>query len=515
MSGKRKELIIGVVAVFSLIIGMGLVSYAAFSYSKRGEKVNTITTGTIQMSYTESDNIITITNALPTTDATGKIRLTKGEYFDFSVTTTITGDTTIDWEIAAEDLSDSTFSGSNIKYYLTKLEGSTETEVLAPKIYTEESSANDATGRPVHMMSLATGSSNSTMTTNYRLRLWVNESYNPQGDGGGLVYKTRINVYGKAGATTKKEVSYMKVYGENSFEDFHNPTIKNRAVRLVTTTTTMIPDTALASFDISEAGDNSVVAYTEPVDGDPRSYQITLGGNGKVYANPDASYLFANFNFTSMDLSHLDTSYVTNMKGMFSYCGAEGMTSLDLSSFDTSKVTDMSSMFQGNTKYVSLNISSFNTANVTNMQSMFQGMYALTTLNLSNFNTSKVTNMASMFYSCGQLTNLDISSFNTAKVTTFEKMFYGCSRLTNLNVVDFNTGSATNMTQMFQNCNSIKELTLGSGWTNILEGTFYYIPNGTKLTVIGSCASKKDLTGLNDSSLTIIWQDEPAGCPIA
>ena len=42
------------------------VSYAAFSYSKRGEKVNTITTGQIVMTYTETDNIIQIDGALPT-----------------------------------------------------------------------------------------------------------------------------------------------------------------------------------------------------------------------------------------------------------------------------------------------------------------------------------------------------------------------------------------------------------------------------------------------------------------
>lgn len=46
---------------------------------------------------------------------------------------------------------------------------------------------------------------------------------------------------------------------------------------------------------------------------------------------------------TSMDLSKLDTSSVTDMSNMFERCSS--LTSLDLGSFDTSSVTDMRSMF--------------------------------------------------------------------------------------------------------------------------------------------------------------------------
>ncbi|EOS49655.1 BspA family leucine-rich repeat surface protein, partial [Adlercreutzia caecimuris] len=42
---------------------------------------------------------------------------------------------------------------------------------------------------------------------------------------------------------------------------------------------------------------------------------------------------------TSMDLSKLDTSSVTDMSNMFERCSS--LTSLDLGSFDTSSVTDM------------------------------------------------------------------------------------------------------------------------------------------------------------------------------
>ena len=88
---KRKETILAVIGIIVLVLAVIGVSYAAFSYSNTGEKLNSITTGAITMSYTESDNMISITNALPTTDETGKKRRLEGEYFDFTVSTSLTG----------------------------------------------------------------------------------------------------------------------------------------------------------------------------------------------------------------------------------------------------------------------------------------------------------------------------------------------------------------------------------------------------------------------------------------
>ena len=72
------------------------------------------------MNYIESSNVISMSNALPTTDDTGKKRLNTGEYFDFTVKSSIKGNTDINYEIAAKEESDNTFSGKNIKFYLTK-----------------------------------------------------------------------------------------------------------------------------------------------------------------------------------------------------------------------------------------------------------------------------------------------------------------------------------------------------------------------------------------------------------
>ncbi len=196
---KKKENIVIIVALIIMVIAIIGVSYAAFNYSGLGSKVNTITTGAIKMTYTEDDNIISMSGALPTTDKTGKVRLNPGEYFDFTVSSEITGNVNINYEISAKDVttSDRKIDGSNIKLYLTRLTDDGEEELMTPETYNEESSANNFTGRPAGEMSLYTSSMNSSETNNYRLRMYVDESYNPQGDGGNLEFSVQVNVYGR------------------------------------------------------------------------------------------------------------------------------------------------------------------------------------------------------------------------------------------------------------------------------------------------------------------------------
>ena len=120
---KKRENIIIIVVLLVMILAIIGVSYAAFNYSGLGTKVNSITTGSITMTYTETDNTISLSGALPTTDKTGKVRLTEGEYFDFTISSEITGNVNINYEISAKDVtsSDRKIDGSNIKLYLTKL----------------------------------------------------------------------------------------------------------------------------------------------------------------------------------------------------------------------------------------------------------------------------------------------------------------------------------------------------------------------------------------------------------
>ena len=223
MNKQKFKNILTIGTTFILLIAVIGISYAAFNYSGIGQKLNTITTGAITMNYTESTNIISMSNALPTTDATGKKRLNSGEYFDFTIKSSISGNTDINYEIAAKEENGNTFSGQNIKFYLTKVNSDgTEEEAMPPKTYSEDPTGNVYTGRPSDMMSLFVGNLNQQGDTEikYRLRMWVDENYNPQNDDGGLIYKVKVNVYGQTSDTVAKvEDTYCKDNGFTTLSD--------------------------------------------------------------------------------------------------------------------------------------------------------------------------------------------------------------------------------------------------------------------------------------------------------
>ena len=127
-------------------------------------------------------------------------------------------------------------------------------------------------------------------------------------------------------------------------------------------------------------------------------------------------------------LSYLNTSEVTNMAWMFTYC--ENLTSLDVSHFNTSQVTNMWAMFSLCSSLTSIDVSNFNTSKVTDMSFMFRGCSGLTSLDLSHFNTSQVTNMSTMFYNSNNLRTIFVGSgWSTAAVTNSKDMFKYCTRL--------------------------------------------------------------------------------------
>ena len=399
---KKKQLILSIGLVLILVIMIVGISYAAFKFTGIGQKENTITTGAITMEYTESTNTISMTGALPTTDATGKVRLTAGEYFDFTIKSSIQGNANINWEIAAEDITPSSakkMDGKYIKLYLTKLDSTgAETQVMAPKVYNASTSANTKTGRPSGVMSLATGTMSASETTNYRLRMYVDEDYNPQGDGGGLSFSVKINAYGKVkeAPTGSKIKAYMTQadYDNHTFPetDFHTSDYFEKITSITTKKDNIVPTTATESWDISEAGDGSVMAYVEDDGSGNSTYKLTIGGKGGIIANESMISYFAFF---------------------------KKMTSIDLSALDTSKVTNMASMFAGCSRLTSLNVSKFDTSEVTNMNGMFATCSSLTNLDVSNFDTSKVTDMSGMFCHCPVWNTVDQTKFADANKCGF------------------------------------------------------------------------------------------------
>ena len=496
---KKEIVIIGLILL--MVIALIGVSYAAFRFTGAGTKVNSITTGSITMTYEETSNTISLSGALPTTDATGKVRLTEGEYFDFTVSSQISGDVNINYEISAKDVttSDRKIDGSNIKLYLTRLTEDGEEELMTPETYNEESTSNSFTGRPSGEMSLYTSSMNSSESNRYRLRMWVDEDYNPQGDGGNLSFSIQINVYGKDGLSMEDRM--MMAYDSSNPSDFHSSEYKSKVTSIVTKGDTVIPEGVIESWDISEKQNGSVIAYVEDDGTGAGTYKVTIGAQDKIIANYDMGVYFHNFsNLLSIDLSYLDTSLTTDMSNMFQACTS--LVEIDLSSLDTSKITDMGALFYRCLNLTNLNISTFNTSQVTNMSMMFMGCSSLTELDLSSFDTSNVTDMTSMFC-CDLLTGLSMSlksitfgeNFNTSKVTSMSAMFLGCRNLTELDISNFDTSNVTSMATMFFNCSSLTELDLSNFDTSNVDGMSQMFQNCSSLTSL-------DLRSFDTSKVT-------------
>ena len=491
---NKKQLLLSIGLVLILVLMIVGISYAAFKFVGEGKKPNTITTGAITMEYTESTNTISMTGALPTTDATGKVRLTAGEYFDFTIKSNIQGNTNINWEIAAEDITPSSakkMAGKNIKLYLTKLDSTgAETQIMAPKVYNASTSANTKTGRPSGVMSLAIGTMSTSETTNYRLRMYVDEDYNPQGDGGGLSFSVKINAYGKVkeaptGSKMKAYMTQADLDNDNfPATDFHTYDYQSKITSIITKNDNIVPATATESWDISEAGNGSVMAYVEDDVTGNSTYKVTIGGKGGIIANESMIDYFGEFrNVTSIDLSALDTSEVTDMSVMF--VGCRGLTSLDVSNFDTSNVTNMAFMFDECRSLTSLDLSTFDTSRVTDISFIFNNCENLVRLDLSSFNTSNVTNMCGMFWNCNNLANIDLSSFDTSKVTNMSQMFNQCHNLKSVNLSSsFDTSSVIDMQQMFWHCENLTSLDLSSFDTSKVTSMYAMFEECNKLTQI-------------------------------
>lgn len=233
--------------------------------------------------------------------------------------------------------------------------------------------------------------------------------------------------YVQADDTVREETGvFMKSYTFGSTDDYHNRTYKSKVTKIVTKTNIDVPETAIEQWDVSAAGDGSVIAYIEDDGSGNGTYKVTIGGDGgKIIANEDC-VLFPTFSsLKEVDLSNLDTSKVTNMREMFYDC--ESLTSLDLSKWDTSKVTDMSYMFYMCGSLANIDANKLNTANVTDMSYMFQDCSSLDGLDISKWDIGKVTNMKYMFCGCTSLTNIGV--LDTSNVNNVEGLFTSCTKL--------------------------------------------------------------------------------------
>ena len=398
-------------------------------------------------------------------------------------------------------------SDSSFKYELYK---NSETMAIA--------SGNFANKKEGDTITLLSNQILNTSKDTYTLYIYIDGNVDNPGTMAGKNFLFKLWGSGE-GAIYKENVITTPDNPSASTSKFFNTEVMREEINTLTIAdSNKVPEEeGIVSKDISQNKDGTVMLWYTPKevtssDGSTKTmYDMWIGGeNGVLQTGTNASGMFAYLtNVEKLDLSKLDTSYITNMSRMFynssglksinlsnfntsnvtimNYMFSEcnNLLSLDLSNFDTSKVTAMVGMFQNDTNLSSINFGSdFDTEKVTTMIAMFSLCKKLSYIDLSEFNTSNVTNMQSMFYYCESLQSLDLSNFDTSKVTTMYAMFMNCINLKELDLSNFNTSNVTNMQSMFYQCRRLEDLNLGSFDTSKLT-TINYIFN--------NCISLKNL----------------------
>lgn len=221
---KKKSISFYLIIGISLILLIVGVAYAASSITILGNE-NKINTGIINFNFTESDTGLKIESNGNVSDEDAKI---SDEYFEFTVSASGTGKVDVGYYIylTTDSTNNSALNGS-IKYYLTSVNGETETPIAGPTLISETIPFNidtltyeeNSNNRIIHTGYYSFNNDNTLQSTTYRYRMWNYSSSESDGsennqaniieDGNGshqvglgsATYKVKINVLGVDGKT--------------------------------------------------------------------------------------------------------------------------------------------------------------------------------------------------------------------------------------------------------------------------------------------------------------------------
>jgi len=209
MCSNKRVLTIISLSLFAISI-LSFGTYALYNTSLLTDN-NSISTGKVKMSYSES-NEIKLNNVVPTSDKKGT---SSTDYFEFKVNTYIKTNKkmTMNYNIVLEplnvDSSYTKFNDSDIKVYLTKVDNNTETLVMGPITI-------DELNQYVLKSQEETFNKNDTeRSTTYRLRAWLDYNFDASKiNKKTYSYKFRVNVNNEA-APVKED--YALTFAKSKF----------------------------------------------------------------------------------------------------------------------------------------------------------------------------------------------------------------------------------------------------------------------------------------------------------
>lgn len=210
--------------------------------------------------------------------------------------------------------------------------------------------------------------------------------------------------------------------------------------------------------------------------------------------------------FNNADLfENIDTSNAVYCYRTFG--GIEGFTNLDfMSNFNFSNVVDAEYMFGGCQVSDIDGIRSLDTSSLTNCRGMFTGNRVITSIHntIGQWDSSSITDSREMFASCIELVNLGANNdffLNMANGALINGMFKDCTALTSVSGVSIGLNIG-NVAQLFYGCTSLTDLAGAELWQmgnkGFLSQMFYNCPI--------SAASVQYLASWDVSNVTAFYQ---------
>ena len=188
---SSKKILLTVLGVAILVVAVVGISFALFTSNDNVTVENTIKSGTVTMSFSEKTNGITLSNALPMSEADALQQLTKdGDYFDFDVVTKTSKEgTVIPYKVSVAKISGD-LADDQIAINLQKLGTDGEyTSIVSGKKVSEM--ANGVIVDAADNAGTAAGK-----TDSYRLRIWIAGDQNASAIASDSKYSLRVNVNG-------------------------------------------------------------------------------------------------------------------------------------------------------------------------------------------------------------------------------------------------------------------------------------------------------------------------------
>ena len=339
MKNKKKQIIITLIGIISLIVITVGVTYAFFNYSRTGTTDNVVKTGGITFLYTEVSGVgkgISLTEAYPVADSIGKVQVGEGKVFDFKVTSNISMNSNIGYQVTARKKTGSTLANSAVKVYLTEVNG-TEQELLLSK-YSELSQTDkvDISKYDERILYEATVPANTkNYEKNFKLRMWVSDDTDfTDGSMNDKTFTLTVNVYadGKVvtdNLDTTNTLDSITVSdctldpAFNSATTEYNCTVKNNVTSVTvnaTATSTKSKVSDLGAKDLVE-GKNTLPIRVIAEDGSEKIYNVNVTRKqavqnvsifGKKFEVVDAEPTLTTSSNNTTDASGLYTSTDTN-----------------------------------------------------------------------------------------------------------------------------------------------------------------------------------------------------------